>query len=131
MIASRALFLSGAIFNLAVGGGLLFLFSVLQPFLGIAHVPPDLTFLVDIVGLFVCAFGIAYWLVSVDFPRYRLFAVFGAACKVMVFLVIAAHFVLGRVGWQLFGLGIVDLIYAVLFWMVIRRTTRSAVAQAA
>lgn len=131
MITSRAVFLSGAIFNLAVGGGLLFLFSLMQPHLGIAPVPPNLMFLVDIVGIFVCAFGIAYWLLSIDFDRYRMFAVFGACCKVLVFLVIAGHFILGRVGWQLLGLGIVDLVYAVLFWIVLRQTTTSAVAKAA
>jgi hypothetical protein len=131
MISSRAVFLSGAIFNLAVGGGLLFLFSLMQPYLGIVPVPPNLMFLVDIVGVFVCAFGIAYWLLSVDFNRYRLLAVFGASCKVLVFLVVAGHFTLGRVGWQLLGLGVVDLVYAVLFWIVLRQTTLSAAAQTA
>ena len=130
MISSRAVFLSGAIFNFAVGGGLLFLFSLMQPYLGVAPVPANLTFLVDIVGMFVCAFGIAYWLLSMDFHRYRLFAVFGAACKAAVFLIIAGHFVLGHVGWQLFGLAIVDLVYAILFWMVLRQSG-SAVSQPA
>jgi hypothetical protein len=95
----------------------------MQPYLGVAPVPPNLTFLVDIVGLFVCAFGIGYWLLSADFAHYRLFAVFGASCKVLVFLVIAGHFMLGRIGWQLLGLGIVDLVYAILFWIVLRPTT--------
>jgi hypothetical protein len=76
MIDQRAIFQSGTVFNLLVGGGLILALSLLQPYLGMAVVPANLKFRVDLVGMFICAFGVAYWLLAADFPRYRPFAVF-------------------------------------------------------
>ena len=121
MISQRVVFFTGAIFNLAVGSGLIFLFALIQPYLGIAPVPANLKFLVDLVGVFVAAFGVAYWLLAVDFLRYRLFAAFGASCKLLVVVVIVAHFLAGYIGWQLLALAMVDLVYAILFIVMLRR----------
>ena len=120
MYSNRGMFLSGAAFNLAVGLGLIFLLKWLQPFLGMAPVPANLNFLVDLTGMFICAFGVAYWLVATDFPRYRAFASFGAVCKVLVVVIVAFHFAAGYVGWQLLALALVDLVYAVLFLKALR-----------
>ncbi|MDN4982216.1 hypothetical protein QY049_03120 [Bradyrhizobium sp. WYCCWR 13022] len=130
MISQRAVFITGAIFNLAVGFGLLFLFPLLQPYLGVVPVPPELKFLVDIVGMFVCAFGVAYWLLAIDFPRYRPFAIFGASCKLLVVMIIALHFFAGHVGWQLLALAMMDLVYAILFILILRGS-RAIVLRAA
>ena len=130
MINQRSVFLSGAIFNLAVGGGLIFAFSLLRPYLGIEAVPAKLTFLIDLVGMFICAFGFAYWLLATDFPRYRPFAMFGAICKLLVVAIIAAHFVVGQTSWQLLALSMVDLVYAILFIMILRQNGSVAVQAA-
>jgi hypothetical protein len=122
MVGQRGVFLSGAIFNLVVGSSLIFFFSLIQPYLGMAPVPADLKFLVDLVGVFVCAFGIAYWLLAADFSRYRLFAAFGAGCKLLVVVVVVFHFLAGHIGRQLLALSMVDLVYAILFVVVLRRT---------
>jgi hypothetical protein len=127
MISQRIVFLSGAIFNLVVGSGLILLFALIQPYLGMAPVPADLKFLVDLVGIFVCAFGVAYWLLAVDFLRYRLFAPFGASCKLLVVVVIVAHFLAGHIGWQLLALSIVDFVYAILFINILRRAGAVAI----
>ena len=115
------MFLSGAIFNLAVGFGLIFLLKRLQPYLGMAPVPANLSFLVDLVGMFICAFGISYWLLANDFSKYRPFAGFGAACKLAVVAIVAYHFLAGYIGLPLFTLALVDLAYAVLFIKALRR----------
>jgi hypothetical protein len=130
MTGRRAVFLSGAIFNLAVGSGLIFLFSVIQPYLGMAAVPAALMFLVDLVGMFICAFGFAYWLLSVDFQRYRPFASFGAVCKLLVVGIVVAHFLAGHVGWQLLALAMVDLVYAILFLVILREAEAGAIQTA-
>ena len=121
MTNHRGIFLSGAIFNLAVALGLIFLLRWLQPYLGMAQVPANLNFLVDLVGMFICAFGVAYYLLSTDFPRYRVLASFGAACKLLVVAVVTFHFLAGYIGWPLLALAMVDLVYAILFIRVIRR----------
>ena len=122
MINQRLIFQSGAIFNLLVGAGLIFLLPQLQPFLGMAVVPANLKFLVDLVGMFICAFGVAYCLLSVDFVRYRPFAVFGAVCKLLVVVIIVGHFIAGHVGIALLALSMVDLAYAALFITILRQT---------
>jgi hypothetical protein len=109
------MFMSGAVFNLAVGLGLIFMLRWLQPYLGMAPVPANLNFFVDLVGMFICSFGVTYWLLARDFPKYRLFAGFGAACKILVVAIVAYHFLAGYVGWPLFILALIDLLYAVLF----------------
>ena len=122
MINQRLVFRTGAIFNLLVGAGLILLLPVLQPYLGMAVVPANLKFLVDLVGMFIGAFGVAYWLLSVDFKRYRPFAAFGAVCKVLVVVIVVGHFIAGYVGIPLLALSLVDLAYAALFITILRKT---------
>lgn len=50
--------MSGAIFNLAVGPGLIFMLRRLQPYIGMVPVPANLNFLVDLVGMFICSCGV-------------------------------------------------------------------------
>jgi hypothetical protein len=121
MINQRAVFQSGAIFNLLVGSGLILALPLLQPYLGMAVVPSDLKFLVDLVGMFICAFGVAYWLLAANFSRYRPLAVFGAVCKLCVVVIVVGHFMVGHIGVPLLALSMVDLLYAVLFILILRR----------
>jgi hypothetical protein len=49
---------------------------------------------------------------------------------VLVFVIIAAHFLVGQTGWQTSGLSMVDLMYAILFVMILRQDGSVAVQAA-
>jgi hypothetical protein len=129
MTGRRGVFLTGAIFNLAVGTGLIFLFSIIQPYLGMAvgASPPSVP---RRPGWHVHLLVRRRILLSVDFQRYRPFASFGAVCKLLVVCIVVAHFLAGHIGWQLLALAMLDLVYAILFLLILRQSEDGALQTA-
>lgn len=53
----------------------------------------------------------------------------GAVCKLLV-VVSVAHFLAGHVGWHLLALAMVDLMYAILFLVILREAEAGAIQTA-
>jgi hypothetical protein len=115
MSLRRAIFASAALFNWAVGAGLILTMPLLERLLGLEPVATSAKVFVDLFGVVVIAFGAAYLMLAIDFRKYRAFAVLGAAAKLAVVATVSCHFLAGHIGWPLLALSSVDLVYALLF----------------
>jgi hypothetical protein len=119
---ARRLFVPAALFNWSVAAGLLFLRPWLSPLMGFAPVDgTNLSFLY-IAAALVAAFGWAYWCVAQDHRRYRPYIVLGVIGKLLVVLAVFVPWLRGLTGWQLPALASVDLVFAGLFFMFLKRT---------
>ncbi|MFR0693563.1 hypothetical protein ACLUTX_29505 [Enterobacterales bacterium AE_CKDN230030158-1A_HGKHYDSX7] len=128
MSGQRGIFLSAALFNWGVAGALMFALPSVEHLLGLEPVAPAAQVFVDLFAVLVIAFGCGYWMAAQDLRRYRLFAVWGAWAKLAVVLVVLGHFLAGHIGWRLVALSAGDLIYATVFWALLRNAGQ-AVAQ--
>lgn len=118
----RPLFVSAALFNLAVGLTLLFAASLVMPLLG-TEAPQNPTFL-HLFALLILMFGLSYFWISRAPQQETSLMALGAIAKGCVFLMIFYYHMRGLVGWQLTLLATVDLIYAVLFTFARRSVIR-------
>lgn len=115
MSKRRGIFASAALFNWAVGAGLILAMPLFERLLGLEPVAASAKVFVDLFAAVVIAFGAAYLMLAVDFPKYRPFAVLGAAAKLAVVMTVACHYLAGHIGWPLLALSGVDLVYALMF----------------
>lgn len=122
-MSANSLFLTAAIFNWLVGSLLLFAYPLVSRMLGFEG-PPDVFF--HIVAGIVVLFGFAYWLIWRDPVRFRPFVHFGAVAKLVFVLAIYAHWAMGSASGMLALLVSADLIFAVLFFNYLRRTSLSS-----
>jgi len=113
----KMVFLSGAIWNIAIG----VIFSLLALFafptaatLFQLEIPPSFVFIYAFLAL-VFAIGIGLYTVSVDVDRNHGVVQMCAVEKILVFLVFLIFFILGDFNIGLFLPVIVDLIYGILF----------------
>lgn len=116
----RRVFLSAAMFNLAVAASL-----VMAPewvFTGLGFEPvPEPTIFVHGFALAVGVFGLGYYWVSRDLKQYAL-ARLGLLSKLAVFGLVLGHVWVGHASWHPLALGCVDLAYAGLFAAFLRRS---------
>lgn len=115
MSLRRGIFASAALFNWAVGAGLILAMPLFERLTGQQPVATSAKVYVDLFAVVVIAFGAAYLMLAIDFGKYRSFAVLGAAAKLAVVATVTCHYLAGHVGWPLLALSSVDLIYALLF----------------
>jgi apolipoprotein N-acyltransferase len=115
----RVLFLAAAVFNWLAGLGLLFDAGLLFALLGASPAPTEPLF-VHLFAWLVIVFGVGYYWVSRDpsgnLPIIKL-GILGKASVVLVCLAAAA---VGTVSWQILILASADLVFAILFWRVMR-----------
>ncbi len=111
----RTLFLTGAIFNWAVGLALAFQARLLFELFRVTPVPTEPLFL-QLFAWLVVAFGVGYFWVSRDpagnIPIIKL----GILGKLSVVLSALACVLMGAVSWQMMILASADLLYLMLFW---------------
>jgi len=122
MKSARWLFGVAAAFNFVVGFGLLFLRPWLAPILRLAPVAGTNLALVNLVGGFIILFGYAYALIASDPVRYRVYIHLSALGKAMAFISVIIPWLGGQVFWTLPALASVDVVFAVLFLLFLRRS---------
>lgn len=120
MTMNRIVFFSAALFNWVVGAALILAMPLVERLLGLTPVTSSDKFFVDVASVLIIAFGCAYWLLGMDFQRYRLFAPLGAYAKLAVVAIAVWHYLAGNIGWQLPALTGGDLIYSLLFFAMLR-----------
>ncbi|MCY1372534.1 hypothetical protein D9M69_597460 [compost metagenome] len=120
MSSQRGIFLSAAIFNWAVGGGLILALPLIERLLALEPVAASAKVFVDLFAMLVIAFGVAYLMLAIDVRQYRPFAVLGAGAKLAVVATVLVHCLAGHIGWPLLALSSVDLIYALVFIALLR-----------
>lgn len=113
----KYLFLSGAIWNLAVG--VIFFFGTIFMLSSIAsaynlEIPPSLVFVHGFL-MFVFIIGIGLYIVSTDIIKYRNFAIMFIFEKFLVFIIFLAYFIKGDFNFLLVIPVIIDLFYGCLF----------------
>lgn len=122
-MSHRSLYLSAALFNGLVGLGLLFALTPLLPLLQLAPMTGAAQLFVDLFAVLVCGFGIAYYLLAIDFERYRVLAALGAGAKLAVVVVVLCYYLAGHIAWPLLALSGGDFIYALVFIGTLRKPT--------
>ena len=75
---------------------------------------------VDLAAWLVACFGLSYALADYDLPRFWAFIALGAVGKVGVSALILGYFAFGHAGLLVALLGLVDLLFAVLFTRLLR-----------
>lgn len=120
-MSQRTIYLSAALFNWLVGLGLLFALAQLAPLLQLGPVPAVARMFVDLFAVLVCGFGVAYYLLAIDFERYRVLAGLGAVAKLAVVVVVLCYYLAGHIAWPLLALSGGDLVYALIFINTLRR----------
>ncbi|WP_286977933.1 hypothetical protein [Pseudomonas sp.] len=130
MSAQRLFFISAALFNIAVGVGLIVAMPLVEKLLGLTPVTASDKVFIDLFAVLVITFGVAYWKLADDFNQYRHFALWGAWAKLAVVVVVLRHFIAGHIGWPLLALSGGDLFYALVF-LALLRNTRPTGAQGA
>jgi hypothetical protein len=127
MSTRAGIFGSAALFNWAVGAALILAMPLFERLTGLEPVATSAKVFVDLFAVVVIAFGVAYLMLAIDYPKYRSFALLGGAAKLAVVATVAYHYVAGHVGWPLLALSGVDLVYAFLFIAIL--SGRLGVAQ--
>ena len=115
MSIRHSIFASAALFNWTVGAGLILAMPTLERLLALEPVATGAKVFVDLFAVVVIAFGAAYLMLAIDFPKYRSLAALGAAAKLAVVATVSCHYLAGHVDWRLLALSSVDLIYSLLF----------------
>ena len=116
---AKLLFTVAALFNWAVGAGILLRYRALAPLLGFPEPP---TVWIHIVTGIVIVFGYAYWRIAADPRRFREYVVLGILGKLTFVIAIYAHFMAGSATPALALLVTADLIFAALFAWYLRAT---------
>lgn len=128
-MSARWLFGVAAAFNFSVGLGLLFLRAWLAPILRLDQVEGANLVFVNIVGGLIVVFGYAYVLVARDPVRYRPYIPLGVLGKLVAVVAVLIPWFAGQVFWTLPMLASVDVVFAVLFLLFLRRTARPGVGR--
>jgi len=113
----KYMFLSGAIWNLAVGIifflGTMFMLPLIASSYDL-EIPPSMVFVHGFL-MFVFVIGIGLYVVSTDVVKYRNFAIMFIFEKFLVFIIFLAYFIKGDFNFLLVVPVIIDLIYGFLF----------------
>lgn len=113
--AHRNLFISAAWFNFLTGLPLLVATATFGGLLGLQINPTALVF-IHIIAAVIVVFGGAYWMIARDPVRFRPYIALGIILKVVLVVIICAHWFAGSIPWPLPALAAADVIFAVLFW---------------
>ena len=121
---ARALFLSGAFFNLVAG--LLIIAATMIPdvgrLLGLYEIDPVSRTFLHVTAGAVLLFGWSYWLVGRDPVKNRPIIQLGVVGKLAIIAILWGHWLAGDIGVQLPVLTLADAVYAGLFWNYLRHS---------
>ena len=117
--STRALFLTGAVFNWLVGLALLYDAALVFDLFRVTPAPTESLF-VPLFAWLVIVFGVGYFWVSQDPSGNVPIIKLGMLGKASVLLVCLAAALMGAVSWQMMILASVDGVYAVLFFSALR-----------
>jgi hypothetical protein len=123
-VYDRVLFAVAAAWNLSAAVTLIFNPDLLLAGLAINDLNARL--LARSFASSVTTWGIAYALVAFDRKRFRDFAWLGAISKTIFFVVYAVAFFGERITFTAFIPALVDLVFAILFFEFLRRTSSEA-----
>jgi hypothetical protein len=118
---ARWLFGTAGIFNITIGGGLLFLRPLLASALHLSPIGGANLPLVYLLGSMIILFGYAYILVAQDPVRYRPYIHLAILGKLAAVASAVVPWLQGEVFWAVPALTGVDLVYAALFFLFLRR----------
>jgi hypothetical protein len=71
--------------------------------------------IMQLLSALVFVFGIGYYWVAGDIEKNQAIVKMGIIGKILVFILLLVHWILGNIPFFLVGPGIVDLIFAILF----------------
>ncbi len=106
------LFGLAAIFNILIGLLLLIDPSMMPKFVPL---PADDFIWPRLAGGLIFFMGVGYWLVSRNLDTNRGIIVIGAGGKLLTALMLAIYGIKGTIGFWTFSLGLIDLVFALLF----------------
>jgi len=121
--STRALFLTGAVFNWLVGLALLYDAALVFDLFRVTPAPTESLF-VQLFAWLVIVFGVGYFWVSQDPSGNVPIIKLGMLGKASVVLVCLAAVLMGTVSWQMMILASVDGVYALLFFTALRTITK-------
>lgn len=116
------LFFSAACFNVIVALPSLLFVGLASQILSLDLDSSAATLFYQITMLIVALFGWVYFKIAGDPVQYRPFILLGILAKSIFVVVIMWHWITGSISWPLAALVSVDLVYAVSFFLVYRRT---------
>lgn len=119
---ARWLFGIAGLFNLAVGGALLFARPWLMALLHLDVIGGLNVVLANLTGMFVALFGYAYLRIATDPVGYRSYIHLGAVGKLLAVICVLVPWWMGLVPAALPMLIAADFIFALLFLDFLRRT---------
>jgi hypothetical protein len=118
---ARWLFGIAGVFNLVVGGALLFARPWLIAILRLDPAGGSNLVLANLAGMFVALFGYAYLRIAADPLKYRLYIHLGAAGKLLAVICVIPPWLTGAIPATLPVLVTADLVFALLFLDFLRR----------
>ncbi len=117
--AIRIVFLSGAIYNMAVAVALAFATTSLFGLLRVTPTPEEPLFL-HLFAWLVFLFGIAYHWISTNPAEHIPLIRLGILGKLGIVVLGLTEVLAGVVSWQIMAVACVDLVYVALFWWALR-----------
>ncbi len=120
----RTLFFSAALFNWTVAAIFLLFYRPIFQLIGISPVPHNPVYL-HLFACMVALFGLAYYWAAKNLEKNRNLVQLGIIGKLSIFTLVLAYGLSGSVSWQFSALVSVDLVYAILFAIVLRQTASS------
>ena len=117
--SNKAMFLTAAIFNWAVGLTLAFRAELLFGLFQVTPLPTEPLFL-QLFAWLVIVFGIGYFWAYKDPVTNTPVIKLGILGKLSVVLAVLACVLAGSVSWQMMMLASADLVYVVLFWLALK-----------
>jgi hypothetical protein len=115
----RAVFYSGAVFNVIAATVFAFAFGTFYELLGGETVPdiPLLHLFTDLTALAILLFSPVYFFAGywLEKEESNLLIALGAVGKILFFSVVFSYAVAGLTFWSLVWVGVIDLVYAALF----------------
>jgi hypothetical protein len=113
----RSIFTVAAVFNIIVALALMFGRRQVGPELGFATTTGTNALFADLAAAMIGVFGALYCAVALDPGWFRPVIPFGIAGKLLAFVVVMFHLIVGDISWNLASLSIGDLVFALLFWL--------------
>lgn len=105
-------FTAAAIFNVLIGLPLLIDPSMMPKFVPL---PAGDFIWPRLAGGLIFFMGVGYWIVSRNLDTNRSIIVIGAGGKLLTALMLSIYWIKGTIGFWTFSLGLIDLIFALLF----------------
>lgn len=120
MLASRPLFYTAAAFNLGAGLPLLLATGLANQLLDL-RLNASGAAMLQIIAAVAATFGVAYAMAGRHPQRNRPVIWLGCVLKLVLASMVTAAWLAGTIGWQLPALTVVDIAYALLFFLYLKQ----------